>query len=307
MYGVNIFQGVNLFNGNTITSGFDVKFYGGSAFRDPVNEIFADHVKLHEAAGYLLAQQQFSRLMLEAGLRLENHKLYGIEWAPQAGVSYKAAEQTHLKFSFSKGFRTPNMRELYMYAPANETLLPERSFSYDLTGSQRLFDSRMYTELTLFYISGDNLIEIVQIGEGRVQNRNVGRFANKGIEMNLNYHILSNLSMNVNGSFLDMEKPVIGAPRQKYFAGLAYWPGKFTLHVGAQIIHKLYLVTGETPQTSDYTFMDAKIAFRPFKWIDVFVKGDNLLGMKYETMAGYPMPRATFMGGVSITCPPRKF
>jgi iron complex outermembrane receptor protein len=52
--------------------------------------------------------------MIEAGLRLENHELYGSEWIPQAGVSYKAAEQTHLKFSFSKGFRSPNMRELYM-------------------------------------------------------------------------------------------------------------------------------------------------------------------------------------------------
>jgi len=300
MGGVNIYQAVNLFRGNTITGGFDVKLYGGNAYRDPVTEIYADHIKLHEVAGYLLAQQQLQRFMFEAGLRLENHKLYGTEWVPQAGVSFKAAEQTHLKFSFSKGFRTPNMRELYMYAPANEELLPERSFSYDFTVSQGLLDNRLSMELTLFSIKGDNMIETVQIGEGRVQNRNVGEFSNKGVEFGLNYRILDNLSLNANYSYLDMEKAVTGAPKNKFYAGVIYKPGKFTLNVGAQVIDKLYLVTGDTPGTMDYTLVEAQIAYRPIKWMEVFVKGNNLLGTKYETMAGYPMPKVTFMGGISI-------
>ena len=300
MYGVNIYQAVNLFKGNTLTGGFDAKLYGGNAYRDPVTELYADHVKLNETAGYILAQQQFRRFMFEAGLRLENHKLYGTEWAPQAGISYKAAGQTHLKFSFSKGFRTPNIRELYMYAPANEALLPERSYSYDFTLLQGLLDNRMSMELTLYHISGDNMIETVQIGEGRVQNRNVGKFSNKGIEFGLNYLILNNLSLNVNYNYLDMEKPVTGAPRNKLYAGMTYRPGKFTLSAGAQVIDKLYLVTGESPITTDYTLVETRIAYRPLKWMDVFVKGDNLSGKKYETMAGYPMPRTTFMAGVSL-------
>jgi iron complex outermembrane receptor protein len=155
-------------------------------------------------------------------------------------------------------------------------------------------------ELTLFHISGDNMIEVIQVGEGRMQNRNVGKFSNKGIEFGLNYQILNNLSLNANYSFLDMEKPVTGAPKNKFYAGMTYRPGKFTLSAGAQVIDKLYLVTGNTPQTSDYKLVDARIAYRPLKWMDVFVKGDNLLGKKYETMAGYPMPKTTFMGGISL-------
>jgi iron complex outermembrane receptor protein len=158
----------------------------------------------------------------------------------------------------------------------------------------------MATELTLFHISGDNMIETVQIGESRVQNRNVGKFSNKGIEMSFNYLILNNLTMNANYSFLAMEKPVTGAPRNKFYAGMTFRPGKFSIYTGVQIIDKLYLVTGDTPQTSDYTLVDAKIAYHPLKSLDVFVKGDNLLGQKYKTMAGYPMPGATFMGGISI-------
>ena len=303
MGGVNIYQAVNLFQGNTITGGFDVKLYGGNAYRNPVTEIYADDVKLNEVAGYILAQQQIWKFMLEAGLRLENHKLYGTEWIPQAGVSFKAAEQTSLKFSFSKGFRSPNMRELYMNffpgGPSNPDLDPERSFSYDFTVSQKLLDNRLSAELTLYYIKGDNMIAVIPV-DGINKNMNTGKFANKGIEFSMNYLILSNLNLNANYSYLDMEKTITGAPKNKFYAGMTYRPGKFTLSAGMQVIDELYLVTGNDPITEDYTLVDARIAYRPLNWMEVFVKGDNLLDKKYSTMAGYPMPGSTFMGGVSI-------
>lgn len=299
MGGANIYQSVSLFKGNTITGGFDAKIYGGNAYRDPQTEVYADHIKLHEVAGYLFAQQEVDIFMLNAGIRLENHKLYGTEWIPQAGFSVKASENTHLKFSASKGFRTPNLRELYMYASANEDLLPERSWSYDLSITQGLFDNRMSTELTFFYTEGDNIVETIQV-DGRPQNRNVGEFANKGIEFSLNYQLLKNLRMHTNYSYLHMNTPITGAPRHKLYIGMSYDPGKFSFSAGAQLIDKLYLSTGDNAQMSNYTLVDARASYRAMKWLEVFAKGDNLLARKYETMLGFPMPRATFMGGVNL-------
>lgn len=304
MGGVNIYQSVNLFKGNTITGGFDAKLYGGNAYRNPETEIYADHIKLNEVAGYLFAQQELGRFMVNAGIRLENHELYGTEWIPQAGLSFKAADQTYLKLSASKGFRTPNLRELYMYPPVNnEDLKPERSWSYDFTVTQGLLDNRMSMELTLYYIKGDNIIESVETFPGSEvnQNRNVGEFTNKGIEFTLNYQILNNLSLHSNYSYLHMDTPIAGAPRHKIYAGVSYRPGKFTLNAGAQVIDKLILsARNNNIQTSSYTLVDARASYRALKWLDVFVKGDNLLARNYETMLGYPMPGATFMGGVSI-------
>ncbi|WP_352423484.1 TonB-dependent receptor [Proteiniphilum sp.] len=299
MGGVNIFQSVGLFKGNTITGGFDLKLYGGNAYRNPETEIYADHIKLHEVAGYLFSHQELGRFLLNAGLRLENHKLYGNEWVPQAGISYKAAPETHLKLSVSKGFRTPNMRELYMYEPANEELLPERSISYDFTVSQRLLENRLSMEMSLYYMEGDNIVEVVQV-DGRPQNQNVGEFANKGIEFSMNYRILDNLNVNSNYSYLHMDTPITGAPRNKFYAGVTYSPGRFTLGAGAQVIGHLYLSTGENVQTTNFTLVDARVDYRALEWMKIFVKGDNLLAQKYETMFGFPMPRATFMGGISL-------
>lgn len=301
MGGVNIYQSVNLFKGNTITGGFDAKLYGGNAYRNPETEIYADHVKLNEVAGYLFAQQELGRFMVNAGIRLENHELYGTEWVPQAGLSFKAASHTHLKLSASKGFRTPNMRELYMYASANEDLMPERSWSYDFTVTQGLLDNRLGMELTLYYITGDNIIESVEISPDVFQNRNVGEFTNKGIEFSLNYYILNNLDFHTNYSYLHMDTPIAGAPKNKLYAGATYRPGKFSFNIGAQVIDELILsARNNNVQTDSYTLVDARASYRALEWLDVFVKGDNLLARKYETIAGYPMPRATFMGGVSM-------
>jgi len=300
MGGLNIYQSIGLFKGNTLTGGFDVKLYGGNAYRNPETEIYADHVKLHEIAGYIFSQQELGRFMLNAGIRLEDHKLYGTEWVPQAGLSFRAADQTHLKFSVSKGFRTPNMRELYMYDAANEDLMPERSWSYDLTVSQGLLNNRMSMELTLYYITGDNIIESTEIAPDVFQNRNVGEFTNKGVEFSMSYQILNNLSLHSNYSYLHMDTPITGAPRNKFYTGINYRPGKFTLSAGIQVIDKLYLSTGNDAQTSNYTLVDARVSYQISKWMGIFAKGDNLLARKYETMLGFPMPRATFMGGVNL-------
>ena len=31
------------------------------------------------------------------------------------------------------------------------------------------------------------------------------------------------------------------------------------------------------------------------------VRGENLLAQRYEIMAGYPMPKATFLGGINLS------
>lgn len=41
-------------------------------------------------------------------------------------------------------------------------------------------------------------------------------------------------------------------------------------------------------------------SFRICKWLDIWVRGENLLAQEYEINAGYPMPRATVMAGLNV-------
>lgn len=300
MYGATIYQGVNIFTGNTLTGGVDIKLYGGDAYRDPVNEIYADNIHLYEYAGYLFDQQSFGRFLLNAGLRLERHKLYGFEWVPQAGVSFRAARNTTLKLSASKGFRTPNMRELYMYRVANENLKPEEAWTFDFTAHQKAFNGRLEGELSLYHIKGSNIIEVVQI-DGVPQNHNVGDFANSGVELSLKLHASENLVFNGNYSFLHMDEAITGAPEYKLFVEGCYHVGKFDFSVSALGIGGLYLSTGDSPVKEKYVDLCARVSYSPVKSLSLFVKGENLANVKYENLLGFPMPGITAFGGISVS------
>ena len=299
MSGFNLYQAFKPFTGTTITGGIDLMYYGGNAYRNPETEVYADHIQLNEKASYLFLQQEVWKFMINAGLRLEEHNLYGKEWVPQTGFSFKATNTTNLKFSVSKGFRTPNMRELYMYAVANEDLLPEESISYDFSLSQKMLKNNLVAELSLYYTEGNNIIEVVTI-DGVRQNRNVGEFANKGIEVNLSYRILDNLTISGNYSYLNMSNIITGAPINKLYLTTEYKPGKFIISVDAQAIDKLYISTGDDPITSNYVLIDSKVAWIPNKWSEFFIKGENLLNTEYSTMLGFPMPGITLTGGLSL-------
>ena len=42
-------------------------------------------------------------------------------------------------------------------------------------------------------------------------------------------------------------------------------------------------------------------SYRLCPYASLFVRGENLLAQRYEIMRGYPMPKATFLGGVSVS------
>jgi len=46
--------------------------------------------------------------------------------------------------------------------------------------------------------------------------------------------------------------------------------------------------------------LSADVTYRISKWLSVSLSGENLLNQKYQMQYGYPMPGATFFGGLSI-------
>ena len=298
--GLTAYETLSTWEGNALTAGLDLLYYGGNAYRNPVKEIYADHKCLNEQAVYLLDKQTFGPVTLSAGLRLDRHSAYGLEWIPQFGATWTPATGTTVKLSASKGFRMPNMRELYMYAVANEALLPEKAWSYDFTVGQHFLDGRLNVEASAFYTKGSNIIE-VNVVDGVRQNRNVGAFANAGAEFAADWKVTEDLSFNGNYSFLHMEKIYTGAPVHKAWLGGSWTPGRFGLTLGAMGISGLYLTTGEKARTAQYVDLKARLSYRVTKGLELFVRGANLLNQSYETMDGFPEPGITVLGGLSLS------
>lgn len=307
--GVQLYQSFRLIEGNTFTAGIDYKNWGGHAWNDSISGKIGEIVdkSVNEVAGYATMQQDlFDMLSLNAGVRYEHSSAYGDQWVPQAGFALRPFEGNTIKGSFSKGYRSPTLRELYIsylpYSKANPDLKTESMLSYELSIGQFFLEDRLHAELTGFYIDGKNMISAVN---GQLSN--VGKFYNSGVEFEADYQVCNNLSLNMNYSYLHMNKAVVAAPGHKLYAGATYTPGRFTFNLSVQSIFDLYTNVGKTEaenKKEDYTTLNARAAYRfgtRDKGLNLFVKGENLTATRYSINYGFPMPKAIVMGGVEVT------
>ena len=307
MMGVSLYQSAQFFKGNRITFGFDWFRYGGEAWTEYVKGENAgtrsDLVDKYEneVAGYVDFRQDISRwLTLNAGLRVDHHSRVGTEWIPQAGVAFHLPKDMELKASATKGFRYPILREMYMFPPQNPDLKPESMWNYEIAFSQQLFGGRLHYGLNLFYIDGKNLIMTLPNPNGGMLNQNSGAIDNAGVELQAAYRINRCWSVDANYSYLHMKSPVIAAPEHKLYAGTNFTKGRWNVSSGIQYIAGLYTAVGDKPQTEDFVLWNVRGSFRATEWLSVWARGENLLAQRYEINAGYPMPKATFEGGVHL-------
>ena len=307
MMGMSLYQSTQFFKGNRITFGFDWFRYGGEAWTEYVKGENAgtrsDLVDKYEneVAGYVDFRQDISRwLTLNAGLRVDHHSRVGTEWIPQAGVAFHLPKDMELKASATKGFRYPILREMYMFPPQNPDLKPESMWNYEIAFSQQLLGGRLHYGLNLFYIDGKNLIMTLPNPNGGMLNQNSGAIDNAGVELQAAYRINRCWSVDANYSYLHMKSPVIAAPEHKLYAGANFTKGRWNVSSGIQYIAGLYTAVGDNPQTEDFVLWNVRGSFRATEWLSVWARGENLLAQRYEINAGYPMPKATFEGGVHL-------
>ena len=55
-----------------------------------------------------------------------------------------------------------------------------------------------------------------------------------------------------------------------------------------------------TENTEDFVLWNLRASLRVSRCLTLFARGENLLAQRYEINAGYPMPRATFIGGIRL-------
>ena len=304
--GVSWFQSAQLFEGNRLTVGVDYMHIYGNAYytSKATGDVMETPNKQsgksyrNEIAGYVDFRQDLVEwLTVDVGARVDHHSVTGTEFVPQAGVVVRPIATGEVKAMVSKGFRNPTMREMYLYPPSNTDLEPERLWNYELSWKHRLKD--FIYGANVYYIKGDNMIQTQQV-DGKPRNVNTGEIENWGFELEAAYHVDSHWSLKANGAYLHMKNKVVAAPELTAYAGANYRYGKWLATLGLQYINNLYTAVGASETKENVALLDASVTYAATRNISLWARGENLLAQKYEINLGYPMPRATFMGGVSI-------
>ena len=304
--GVSIYQSARFFPGNLITAGFDYQHIHGHAYYtskadgkvlDTPNKQSGKSER-DEVAGYVDVRQDVTDWMtVDAGIRLDHHSVSGTEWVPQAGLVFRPMVNGTIKALASKGFRNPTMREMYLYPPSNEDLKAERLWNYELAWSHRV--GAVKYGVNLFYINGDNMIQQIMV-DGKPRLMNVSDIENCGLELEGSWKINKHWALNTNHSFLHMETKVLASPEYKGFLGATFSMCKWSANLGVMFVNGLYTAVGATEKKEDFCLVNATVNYQLLDNLRLWVRGENLLAQKYEINAGFPMPKATFMGGVNF-------
>ena len=66
------------------------------------------------------------------------------------------------------------------------------------------------------------------------------------------------------------------------------------------VVNGLYTAVGESEKTENFALLNACVNYAVSSSVKLWISGENLLSQNYEYVLGNPMPKATFMGGVSF-------
>lgn len=305
MSGVSVYQSIRLFKGNRTTFGADYFNFGGKAWNKYVaGERAGERSEIadkehHEVAGYVDFRQNITHwLIIDAGIRYDHNSHCGGVWIPQGGVSFLLPRSVQIKAMVSKGFRFPTIREMYMFPPQNPDLKPESLVNYELSLKQDGVGGIFSYGLNVYYIDGDNSIILVPT-DGRMKYMNTGRIRNFGIECETELRFSPAWTLSANYSWLKMKYPVVAAPEHKLFCGINFAKRRWNVSTGVLYIRGLYTQI-DPIKRENFVLWNADMNFRAAKWLEIFVRGENLLAQRYEINAGYPMPKATVFGGLNF-------
>ena len=305
--GVSFYQTAQLFEGNHTTVGADYQHIYGYAYNTsrqdgsvvPTNYMAGTGKSYrNEWAAYVDFRQDLTPwLTADAGVRYDWQNVTGGEVVPQFGLAARPVDDGLLKLTAAKGFRNPSMMELYFYGTnGNVELEAERMWNYELSWQQRI--GRFSYKANIFYLKADNLVGTGVKPDGNVGRINTGAFENSGYELQADYQVMKNFAVHANRSYIHQQEGRLqtGTPEYVDYLGIRWQQGRFGVNAGAQHVSNLY--TGNDMQT--FTLVDATVTYSLFDGTKLWVRGENLMRQEYEILAGYPMPRATFMAGINV-------
>lgn len=255
--------------------------------------------------------EPIDNLDLTAGLRHDQHSVFGGYTTYRLTGSYRLpGSGTRFHSSFGTGYRAPSLFELFDPYSGNTALRPEQSVSFDAGVEQTFLDGRLRGDVTYFILNTDNLIDYDYATSHYVQFPGTTR--RNGVETSLTWSARSWLDLGLAYTYTHTRQPD-GLPRPRIpehdiaLSATARpaekWEITGTAHAVLNVVDRVSPSYGtfiDVP-LKDYLLVDAKVAYKPTPNMEFYVRGENLLNQKYETVKGYGTPGISVFTGFRAT------
>ena len=246
-------------------------------------------------------------LTLSAGVRNDDHDVYGSHVSFGANAALRLKTGTTLRASYAEGFKAPTLYQLYAPYYGNATLKPETAKSYDFGVEQRLIGDRLVASATWFHRDTHNQIDGDPLS---FVYFNYDRTRAKGVELALTMRPTEGFTIQGSYSFIDTENLTPGAdfgndlarrPRQSASVSADYRFG-FGLSIGGtvSIVGDSFDNAANTTRLDGYALAGIRAEMPVTHNVSIYGRVDNLFDEKYETVATYGTYGRAAYGGIRL-------
>jgi vitamin B12 transporter len=305
---------------NTLTAGLEIeeeKGRSGYVYESAwgTDESLFPSARAGSAGLYLLDHWEArDRFFVTAGVRAETHTRSGPALTFRIAPSFLIAPTgTRLKASLGTGFKSPSLYQLFAPATSfgpvgNPDLRPERVTGFDAGIEQGFAADRLVLCLTWFENTFHDLVDF-DFAAGYV---NIGRARTKGFEASAAARLADGVRLSASYTRLsardtDAGTELLRRPRDKFSADAsARLFGRFDLAVSALWVGRRFDLDFSsypypTVALAGYVLLDAALTASLGSGLELFVRAENILDMRYEAIWGYGAPGITARTGFRLS------
>jgi iron complex outermembrane receptor protein len=267
-----------------------------------VSEGKGDAIGTHQRkqyAIYAIWKQKFNKFSYRAKLRKEFHSDYNIPFVFATTIDYQANKNFYTSLSASTNYRVPTFNDLYWQPGGNPELIPEKSYSLDIT--QKYISKNKSTKLTIsgFYIKSKDLIKWRPISNLLWQPVNINRASSLGFEADFyqNIYINNDLHSYIKFSYtyqnvkdLATNKKLPYLPAQMLHGNIVVNYKKMHISYQSDFTDKIYTTSTNTQAIDASIVHHTSIAYQFNNHIYLEGKIYNIFNTFYQTFPSRPQP-----------------
>ncbi|MFO7821120.1 MAG: TonB-dependent receptor [Lentisphaeria bacterium] len=263
----------------------------------------------HRTNSYFLQHQTepLANLFLTGGLRYNDHSVFGEETTYSTSAAYLIdSTGTKLQASYSTGYRSPSLNELFgLYGP-NPDLSPETSETWDVGFEQGLFEEKVQFGVTYFDTRVEDYIEY-DFMAGYTQ---VTGIKTHGIESFVTLNPIPTLSLRLAHTWqdttnMDTDDELAYRPDNKTSATLNYrfLDNRANLNLNALYVGRRAKSAwdGGPARVDDYLLANLSASYQLTDNVEIFGRIRNLLNEDYEVVRNFNTYDRSYYGGVKLS------
>ncbi len=233
-------------------------------------------------------------------------------FTPRVGFIVKVAPELRFYANYSKGFRPPEVGELYRGVKV-PVLEPVYYDNYEGGTWISLFDNHLNLDWAYYYLKAENEIISVRLPDGSRENQNAAETGHKGLEFSIQYLLSPEWSVRLNGA-KSQHKFLVYKPKQNQDYSGNIMPGAPEWVMNGELkyqpsfwkdsyfiiewfrVSPYYMDLDNTMKYNGYHIFNLRTGkkFGNFKlWFNVL----NLTDKLYATSASYSWGRQSFRPG----------